>query len=659
MRQLLVVCLVALALQPAAADELTGTRGEVIERVHQVDVVLHPGHATLTVRRTVENRGVRHDQALLHLDLPPELIATGLRTLGTAHGQPRWFPGVLMEAEEAAQKYERLTGVGGYYPKDPALLSWRAKGSLMLQVFPVPPADRKTVEYTLTAPTEYVDGRHVLRLPRLGISEVTPALRVHGGGAGEQLLVAGRPFPSGGAVDWSWGDGDETKLTIDLALARAHAPVLDGRVAQKSIGPGRVLLRYQIEAAARVAEAPAHAQVVVVLDGSRSLDEGQRRASLAAAGAYLGHFDQAEVQVLTFARQVTAAFSQFQPQVRAREDLAGLALSPANGSQLDEALAEADRLLASRPAGARRVLLLTDLLTRSALTPEKSRRLLAKSGALLHIGVVDEGEPRLEVRDDDPWALVARATGGLVWSAEAKSDADARRLRQVFEEWARPVRLHRFHVGAPRRHDDDASDPPATLDEGKAFSYLGLVGWEAPAIEARGELWARPVRVSLRPDATETRVWSALVFGTELSDELSGREMMVLARHGGAVSPVTSYLAIEPGVRPSTEGLEEGQQGASSYSRGYAGGLGEGAAAAPSTFDHRAFLRDAAQTAWRSCGGDGAVEVAIETTLVEIAEVTVRGARILEAGACLREALWQLELPAPFHDRWKEWTIRL
>jgi hypothetical protein len=29
--------------------------------------------------------------------------------------------------------------------------------------------------------------------------------------------------------------------------------------------------------------------------------------------------------------------------------------------------------------------------------------------------------------------------------------------------------------------------------------------------------------------------------------------MMVLARHGAAVWPVTSYLAIEPGVRPSTE----------------------------------------------------------------------------------------------------------
>ena len=31
---------------------------------------------------------------------------------------------------------QELTGIGGYYPKDPALLSWRAQGQLALQVFP-------------------------------------------------------------------------------------------------------------------------------------------------------------------------------------------------------------------------------------------------------------------------------------------------------------------------------------------------------------------------------------------------------------------------------------------------------------------------------------------------------------------------------------------
>ena len=42
---------------------------------------------------------------------------------------------------------------------------------------------------------------------------------------------------------------------------------------------------------------------------------------------------------------------------------------------------------------------------------------------------------------------------------------------------------------------------------------------------------------------------------------------MILARHGGAVSPVTSYLAIEPGVRPSTEGIEAARRPAGATAR--------------------------------------------------------------------------------------------
>ena len=83
-------------------------------------------------------------------------------------GAPRWFVGELMEAEAAAAKYHELTGIGGYYPKDPALLSWRSQGHLALQVFPVPPGERKTVSYTLEMPTEYRDGRHELTIPALG-----------------------------------------------------------------------------------------------------------------------------------------------------------------------------------------------------------------------------------------------------------------------------------------------------------------------------------------------------------------------------------------------------------------------------------------------------------------------------------------------------------
>jgi hypothetical protein len=52
-----------------------------------------------------------------------------------------------------------------------------------------------------------------------------------------------------------------------------------------------------------------------------------------------------------------------------------------------------------------------------------------------------------------------------------------------------------------------------------------------------------------------SRVAAAFVFGEDRHGELSREEMLALAFFGRAVSPVTSYLAIEPGVRPSRIGI--------------------------------------------------------------------------------------------------------
>lgn len=687
-QQAAVVLGVILAVARARADdEVSGTRGTVLERRHEVDVVLHPGHARLTVRRTVENLGRRHDQALFRLEVPYEAAATGLRTLGSEDGRPRWFTGELMEAEAAARKYERLTGMGRAQPKDPALLSWGGQGSLLLQVFPVPPAERKTIEYTLTVPTVYVKGRHHLRLPRLGGPEVAPQVRVRAG-TGDPLFVDGRPFPSGAAVDWAWlghaapddprdaGDGDEDEGEdepavayfsrevdgpgFDLSLARRSAPLVDGRLAQLRIGPGRFLVRYRVETAPRLSAIPRHAQLVIVLDASRSFDDDQQGAALAAARAYLEAFGEADadVQIVTFARQALPLFPSFLSRARALERLETLALAPANGSNLDQALALADRLLAARPPGARRVLLLTDLLTRAALTPDRQRGALGRSGAVLHIGVVEAGDPSLAARDD-PWSPVARATGGLVWDATASHEPARRpRMRRVFEEWVRPLRLHALAVEARALDGAAEHQPPQTLREGAEATFIGVTVASATPVEVRGELWSRPVRLSLRPDAAETRIWSALVFGTHVSEDLSDAEMMVLARHGRAVSPVTSYLAIEPGVRPSTEGLDHatGSVGGSGYGRG-AGGLG--AVRLGGKFDHKAWLTSAARDAWRACAGRGPVHIDIETTLIEIVEVGIQGGDRSEPLTCLREALWTLELPESFRDSWKQWSVSI
>jgi hypothetical protein len=666
---------------PAVADDVRGTRGPLAERQHDIHVTLQPGHARLVVRRSVENAGARHDQALFDLYLPESAAAVGLRTLGLVDGRPHWFPGDLMEAEAAARKYERLTGIGGAYPKDPALLSWRSPGHLLLQVFPVAPGDRKTIEYTLVLPTEYSRGQHRVRLPRLGSDNVAPRIFVRAGGP-DPIRLGGLPFPSGGSVRWSelvvdegTDDGDTAGFlpvisrgshghdhdrdgrTVELALAPTQAPTLDGRLAQMAAGPDQVLLRYRIHAAPRLSRVPTGAQLVILLDGSRSLSDEQRASSLAAASAYLSHFETAQVQVLTFDRKVTPLFARFAPRAQAQARLERFTLPGANGSHVDLALRDADRLLARQPPGPRRVVLLTDLRTRSNLKPERLTGVLAASGAVLHIGVIDQGQPALAVLKDSPWAPVSRRTGGLLWEATASDEpGHVVAMRRVYEEWARPLRLHRFEVAAPGLPETAQQD---RLDEGEGTTLLQLRPRPVPWVEARGELWSRPVRLTLRPDAAETRLWAALVFGDPLHEELSEREMMVLARHGRAVSPVTSYLAIEPGVRPSTEGLNEGElglfgTGGSGYGRGAGGRGGPPYTARASGW----VVRQALNEAWRRCQGRGPATVRLETTLTEVADVPeVTANASAPVIGCLREGAWALELPGAFVESWREWTV--
>src|SRR4029079_13407765 len=92
--------------------------------------------------------------------------------------------------------------------------------------------------------------------------------------------------------------------------------------------------------------------------------------------------------------------------------------------------------------------------------------------------------------------------------------------------------------------------------EGEAIERLEIDRETVRWAKLEGKLWGKRVEHRLSPDAGEARLWAALVVGSNLLDDLAEPEMMVLARRGRAVSPVTSYLAIEPGVRPSTEGID-------------------------------------------------------------------------------------------------------
>jgi hypothetical protein len=645
----------------ATADEVAGTRSHLVEeREHAIDLAMDYDHAQLVVRRTVYNGGERHDQAVFWIDLPEGAVAAGLRTLGSKNGRPHWFDGKLLEAEAAAARYRELTGIGGYYPKDPALLSWRSQRHLALQVFPVEPRGPKTIEYTLHLPTEYVGGRYRVSLPAIGTDRrraeavLRPAHRL------DQVFVN----------DEAVGRGKRVVLDqpIEVAVARRDAPRLEGRLASFPFDDDRVLVQYEMQASARLSQIPTNARIVVLLDTSRSLPEEHVKASIAAARAYLHHFSaralRARAEVVTFARTPARRFDAMVDADRVLADLETFEPTRENGSHVDRALEQASAILADAPRGShRRIVLFTDTLTRSSLQPARLRALATRSGAILHVvSTSATSQPVLERDDAHAWASVTRATGGVVWTAAASEDASARaEMHATFEELARPVRIDGLTVhvaGLPA----DRAPSQITLDEGEGFGDLLIAGQNARYLAVEGELWSRPIREVVTPSGAHAKLWAGLVFGTDLLDELSEPEMMRLAMHGRVVSPVTSYLAIEPGVRPSTEGLDwNGGTGS-----GFGVGFGRRGARVrngrlPSTFDPERWLQARLRDALDRCGAAQAkATTQLETTRAEIADVTSLSVERADAVThdCVREEIWGFELPSEFSRPFATWTVR-
>ena len=652
----------ALTASIAHADSVAGTRSELlVERSHDIALTMHYGHAELVVRRTVFNGGERHDQAMFWIDVPEGAVAVGLRTLGELHGRPHWFDGELLEAELAAARYQELTGIGGYYPKDPALLSWRSRWQLALQVFPCAPQAPKTIEYTMVIPTKYEEGRYHLVLPRIGTETLRATAKLDAASSRDQLFVDGMPVGRGDVLEL----GDEH----ELALARAAAPALEGALAMVPLGDDRALFHYDFEAGRELSKLPKRADVVVLVDRSRSLDEDTIAAELTAARGYLSHFAAAKLHaraaVVAFDRKPEDLLHGFAPVREATALLEHTTLPAKNGSHVDAALEHATKLFADAPTGrARRIVIFTDRATRSELTVARLRTIAERTGAIVHVAdVASSAENVLERDDADAWSPIAEATGGVSWHLAV--DAEGRDLSarsRVLEELARPLRVHGLAVRAPGV-PDGALALPETLDEGAGITQLLLTDAPVPHVIVTGELWSAPVRKVILPDDHETKLWSALVFGDELADSLSEPEMMKLALLGRAVSPVTSYLAIEPGVRPSTEGLEEGEAiglgGLGLIGRGGGGGgSGQGFGVG---HDRDAAMRAHLQRALDSCGAsDRHAKATLETTfaeLVDVASITVGGDAVIEG--CVREQLWQSDLEAFFSEDFHRWLVEV
>jgi Mg-chelatase subunit ChlD len=664
----------ALALLPstveAGGDTVHGTRGgeELREQDHQIELSFSRGHAELRVRRTVHNGIERHDEAQFWLSLPWTSVATGLRSLGELDGKPKWFEAELLEAEAAAARYQELTGLGGYYPKDPALLSWRGQTELALQVFPVAPGTDKTVEYTLSMPAQWYEGRWHIAVPSLGTEALPAELTLVPTEGLDQLFVDGQVVARG------------HRLTLDHDVEIALAPTEPAPygLSFASIDTGeKALAHWQLVLAPKISTIPSNARIVLILDLSRSVADAEIEAQRRVALTYLEHFADpsltAEVALLGFDRDVHELSQGFVSATQAIELLGAAPLQRRNGSEVGLALGRAAELLADAPKrDARRIVLLSDFETAARLQPDTLASTVARSKAIVHLVNVSEAEtPELWRDDTHDWSRLAADSQGVLWHANAPlvwDDDEHRELgHDVFEELARPVRIDQLALrvaGMPEDYDC-CSGYDTTLVEGEGITELMLVEASAAQLSrliVDGVVWNEPLHETAKPSAVTGDRWSALVFGSDLVWQLSEPEMMKLAMRGRAVSPVTSYLAIEPGVRPSTEGLEAWEtSGLGLIGTGGGGsGSGIGMGRMPPSFDKQGWLEGALRDGWARCGGRGiAGTIALETQTDEILDVALTQTNVdAKRQACMEQVTWNVELPGWFQGV-ETWTITL
>jgi hypothetical protein len=419
--------------------------------------------------------------------------------------------------------------------------------------------------------------------------------------------------------------------------------------------PAHAFARLEVDVAPQLTPLPRRAQVVFVVDASFSVGAEHLRAQLDVIRAYLGHVPDAEVEVIAVRRRASRLFGAFAPAGAAIERLGNAhALALGNGSAIDDGLRLAAAALADR-TGPRRVVIMSDELWRDALTPDGAAAALA---GLSPSTVVHLVMPRLDGDDrvtmtpasDARFAALATAHHGIHVELGGVP-AEGKTLAPVVLELVRPTRIEHLTVTGV------ATDATA-LHEGDGLRVFVGAATAPEQLTIAGMLWSDPIRKQLSPGPEFSRQTAAFVFGADEYHDLSPEEMMTVALQGRAVSPVTSYVAAEPGTRPSTIGLLDRNL----IGHGAGAGSGYGVGGGRGGLVRRPDLRDLIDTAacertvkpaagWR-------VALDIETTRDEIVDVIAAAGDAMTA--CLVEATWAVRLdPAAFHDERERFHVEL
>ncbi|MBN1611914.1 MAG: proprotein convertase P-domain-containing protein [Polyangiaceae bacterium] len=440
-----------------------------------------------------------------------------------------------------------------------------------------------------------------------------------------------------------------------ISVAPPPIDVMTARLGRAVASGAHAFARLEVDVAPELSKLPTRAQVVFVVDASYSIGAKKLAAELATLRAYATHVPDAQFEIIAYRRRAARVFNTFVPAAELDEKLrqaaASRALDLGNGSALEAGAALVARVLKARP-GPRRVVLLTDDLLRSSLSPDEVLSSLKPipTDTVVH-GIVPELDDRYSLERDDEHALAELATHhhGIFATLRGFAGSTPKELVPVVLELVRPIRVDRLSAGG-------FSLETTSLREGD-----GLRAWlaadTAPShVVLTGQLWSDPVRRKVAATSEFSRATAAWVFGSDQHQDLSPDEMMKLALFGRAVSPVTSYVAFEPGTRPSSVGFGTGRGSLalSSFGSG-AGRLGAGSVRQPP--DLARLIDGRACVAAHKPPSGWHVTLAIETTYDEIVDISTQSTGAF--AECLVETAWQVRLDSRFDLRRESFVVEL
>jgi hypothetical protein len=266
------------------------------------------------------------------------------------------------------------------------------------------------------------------------------------------------------------------------------------------------------------------------------------------------------------------------------------------------------------------------------------------------------GEPSLERADDHDLAPIALAHHGIgaVFVGPERAGKD---LGKLVLGLVRPVQIDHFAVKGfdleKGRYDDDI---PGVLHEG-AGVRLVVDAKDAPAkVELDGMIWGDKFHRVVTSDAAFSRAAAAWVFSEDDHTELSPAEMMKVAMMGRAVSPVTSYLAVEPGTRPSTIGFDRQGFGAGRGGVSPRVMMGSASVRRIPPDPRKLFTAGIARcVAAHKPAAGWKVQLRLDTTYDEVVDVapTATG-KPTAFTSCLVEMVWAIQLPATDYNLSRE-----